>query len=98
MKADIRNQIKTRDFKLIDSSIVTSVYRRSFGGYSKGVTDEIRYAIQRGKGVFVFDPPEDSETVDPHPFDLTVNGSRNVEEFYENLEKGIKYYKARKST
>lgn len=92
---DIMNQIKPRDYKLIDSSIITTVYRRNFGGPSTGVNEEIRYAIGRGKGVFVYDPLEDSDAEEPHPFDPDINGSREIEDYYSNIIKGIEYYKAR---
>lgn len=44
-------------------------HRKNYGGRSEGVREEIRYAISRGKSVYVYDPEEDGEIGRPHPFD-----------------------------
>jgi len=90
-KEDIRNNIRPRDFKFIDNSILTAVYRKRYKGLSTGVTDEIRYANSRGKRVYVYDPPEDSESGEPHPFDPHEIGFRNLDEFYKDIKKGLEY-------
>lgn len=92
---DIVNNIKPRDFKLIDNSIFTIVYRKNFGGSSRGVLEEIRYTNFRGKRVYVYDPIEDAENEIPHPFDQDEIGFRNREEFYDGIKKGIEFYRAR---
>ena len=43
-QTDIGNNIRPRDFKLIDDSIFTIVYRKNFGGLSRGVSEEINYS------------------------------------------------------
>ena len=65
---DISNNIKPRDFKLIDNSIFTTVYRKNYGGRSEGVNAEIQYTISRMKKPYVYDPKEDSDPRIPHPF------------------------------
>jgi len=66
---DIRNHIRSRDFKLIDNSRFTLVYRPYFGGFSKGVDQEIGYTIFLGKRPYIHDPEQDHEPGARHPFD-----------------------------
>ncbi|MFB0543277.1 MAG: hypothetical protein ACETVR_00700, partial [Candidatus Bathyarchaeia archaeon] len=86
---DIENNIGTRDFKMIDSSRLTAVYRPNWGGLSKGVYAEKRYTLSRGKRLYVYDPEEDTPRKDVSPFEKGEIGFRNVEEFYENIHKDI---------
>lgn len=95
-RRDISNNIRQRDFKLIDQSIFTTVYRKNFGGSSKGVIEEIRYTNSSGKRAYVYDPLEDGNGGVPHPFDQDEIGSRTVEEFYDRIRKGIDYYKTKR--
>lgn len=95
-RTDIMNNVRPRDFKLIDNSIFTTVYRKNFGGPSTGVREEIRYTISRGKGVYVYDPIVDSDNGDPHPFDQDEDGSRDIDEFYDNIRKGVEFYRVRR--
>lgn len=90
---DISNQIRPRDFKYVDSSIITSVFRKNYGGPSTGVSAEIQYANSRGKRVYVYDPVEDAIAGIPNPFDQDVIGSRDLEAFFESLVKGIDTYR-----
>lgn len=92
---DIRNNIQPRDFKLIDPSIFTTVYRKNFGGLSTGVGEEIRYTISRGKIPYVYDPDVD-EDGEIHPFDADEYGYRDKEEFYADIIRGIENYQARR--
>lgn len=89
VRSDIMNNIRPRDFKLIDNSMLTTVYRKNYGGHSRGVTEEITYANSRGKRVYVYDPEEDAEAGVSHPFDPDVYGYRDVEAFYDAVKKGI---------
>ena len=50
------------------------------------------YTNSRGKRVYVYDPVEDAEDEKPHPFDQDKIGSRNIEEFYDKIKKGIEFY------
>lgn len=93
---DIINQIKPRDFKLIDSSVFTTAYRTNYGGPSEGVREEIRYTISRGKKSYVFDPVEDSPNKTPHPFDHDEIGFRDLDEYYQNICKGIDFFRKRR--
>lgn len=95
-KIDIMNDVRPRDFKLIDNSIFTTVYRKNFGGPSEGVREEIRYTISRGKRAYVYDPIDDSDTGEPHPFDPDEDGSRDIDEFYDKIRKGVDFLRARR--
>ena len=94
-RTDIMNNVRPRDYKLIDNSIITAVYRKNFGGHSTGVHEEIRYTISRGKRACVFDPIVDSDKADPHPFDQDEDGTRDIDEFYEKIRNGVEFYKVR---
>jgi hypothetical protein len=93
---DISNGIKPRDFKLIDNSKFTTVYRKNYGGRSEGVNAEILYAISRMKKPYVYDPEEDSDPRAPHPFnpEELIYVDKNV--FFDEIVKGINYYKNRR--
>ena len=93
---DIINNVRPRDFHLIDNSIFTTVYRKNYGGPSSGVGDEIRYTIMRGKRAYVYDPIIDGDAGKPHPFDQDEDGFRDLAIFYEEIRKGIEFYRARR--
>jgi len=94
---DISNNIKPRDFKLIDNSIFTTVYRKNYGGRSEGVNAEIQYTISRMKKPYVYDPKEDSDPRIPHPFNLEELIYNDKDVFYDEIKKGIEYYKERQN-
>ena len=96
--SDIINNIKPRDFKLIDNSIFIIVYRKNLGGQSRGVTEEIRYANSRGKRVYVYDPDEDIEAGISHPFEQGIYEYRDKENFYDGIRKGIEFFLKRQTT
>jgi hypothetical protein len=84
---DINNNIRARDFKLIDNSRLTIAYRPYFGGESKGVRQEMEYTVQQGKHVYAYDPKEDSgNNNDPHPFDTNVVVNQNRQDFMKTLD------------
>ena len=87
---DILYNIRPRDFKYIDNSILMAVYRKNYNGFSKGVNDEITYSNSCGKKVYVFDPLEDGKSGKPHPFDPTEIGFRDLDEFYKDIKKKLK--------
>jgi len=89
---DIRNQIKSRDYTLVDSSHFLTVYRPYFHGEeSKGVMAEIKHANEYGKKVVVFHPPEDHQKgiSTTHPFGENVDPFDVKEKFVEHLLKLI---------
>lgn len=84
---DINNNIRARDFKLIDTSKFTIAYRPHFGGESKGVRQEVDYTVQQGRRAYAYDPKEDSTgRHDPHPFDTNVIVYREREDFLARLD------------
>ncbi len=83
---DISNNIRARDFKLIDTSRFTIAYRPHLGGESKGVKQEIDYTVQQGKRVYAYDPEEDSGRQDPHPFDTNVVVYKDDQEFVNRID------------
>lgn len=89
---DIRNQIASRDYTLVDSSHFLTVYRPYFHGEeSKGVIAEIKHANEYGKKVIVFYPPDDyqKENSTTHPFGEKVDQFDVKEKFVEHLQKLI---------
>lgn len=89
---DIRNQIASRDYTLVDSSHFLTVYRPYFHGEeSKGVTAEIKHANEYGKKVLVYYPSEDYQEENPttHPFGDKVDQIDVKEKFVEHLQKLI---------
>lgn len=68
---DIRDQIRSRDFMLVDSSHFLAVHRPIFNKIpSKGVEAEIKHANEYGKKVVVYHPKIDQNDDGPttHPF------------------------------
>ena len=95
---DIRNQIASRDYTLVDSSHFLTVYRPYFHGEeSKGVTAEIKHANEYGKKVIVFYPSHDYQKENPttHPFGEKVDQFDIKEKFVEHLQKLITQKKER---
>lgn len=93
---DILNNVRPRDFKLVDSAIFTTIYKKNYWGLSQGVLEESRYATARGKRVYAFDPVNDTVGKAQHPFDADEIPFTDLETFYSEIEKGIKAYRARK--
>ena len=92
---DIVNNIKARDFKLIDNSVLTVAYRPNFCGPSEGVKSEIDYSIAQGKRVLVYERPEDKEGVESHPFDQPCVPHDSLPALLADVEKTIKGWQQR---
>jgi len=92
---DITNNIRERDFKLIDNSIFTIVYKPFLGGPSEGVRAEMDYAMQQGKGVYVLNP--DFREQKNHPFSSTSTIFKSIEELSKHIKKVICDNKRRRS-
>lgn len=95
-RLDIGNNIRQRDFRLIDQSIFTTVFRKNYGGSSRGVQAEIGYTNNSGKRAYVYDPPDDGTDLGPHPFNPDEIGSRDLDKFFERIRSGVEYYKTKR--
>lgn len=89
-KLQIRHQIRSRDFKLIDSSSVLAVYRPYLGGQSTGVMAEIGYATTSGKNVVIYSPLDDARPDGSHPFDSNVETIGDVGKYYRRIAAIVK--------
>jgi hypothetical protein len=85
VEPDIYNNIRARDYKLIDTSVSTIAYRPYFLGRSAGSNEEIRYSISESKKVFVFDSPSDKKD-SSSPFDPTVILHQDRKGFYKAVK------------
>lgn len=95
---DIRNQITSRDYTLVDSSQFLAVYRPFYGGtMSRGADAEIKHAKEYGKKVVVYHPKEDqvAQSASTHPFGSKVDSFEVNERFFEHLQKLITQKKAK---
>ena len=86
VEADIRNQITSRDYILVESSKTLVAYRPYLGGtLSTGVDAEIKHAKEYAKKVVVYNPQEDYAGNNTNPFDSRVASFATPETFYEHL-------------
>lgn len=87
VKPDIVNQIRARDFKLIDNALFTSVYRPNLGGFSTGVNAEITYSESQGRGLHIYDPPGDGSTAQPktNPFTQKTTTTDDYDAFLASV-------------
>lgn len=97
---DINNQIATRDYTLVDTSIFLCVYRPLFDGkLSRGVDAEIKRANAHMKRVIMYNPKEDqekqSQASSTHPFGNRVDPFEDREKFFEHIQQVIDLKKAR---
>ncbi len=95
---DIRDQIRSRDFMLVDSSHFLAVHRPIFKLIpSKGVEAEIKHANEYGKKVIVYHPKIDQKDGNPttHPFGEQISPFDVKEKFVEYLQMLIKQKKER---
>jgi len=93
---DINNQIKSRDYTLVDTATHLAVYRPYFNGkLSKGVDAEVKRANDNFSDVIVYHPKEDQikEGDTTHPFGDTITMFEDKKEFIEHLQKLIKQHK-----
>ncbi len=87
---DVQNNIKARDFKLIDNSRFVVVYRPHFKGESRGVAAEINYSITQGRRVYVYEPEEDRRKSVLHPFDPWLVSCTDFDDFIEQIDNYMK--------
>lgn len=93
---DIKNQIKSRDYTLVDTATHLAVYRPYFNGnLSKGVDAEIKRANDNFSDVVVYHPKEDQieEGDTTHPFGDQATTFDDKKEFIRHLQKLIKQQK-----
>ena len=70
--------------------MVLAVFRPYLGGESKGVREEICYAIARGRIVLVYSTPEDKQDNSRNPFDNSVEVINNESMYYERISEVMK--------
>jgi hypothetical protein len=90
---DIINQIKSRDYTLVDTATHLAVYRPYFNGkLSKGVEAEIRRANDNFSDVIVYHPKIDhiDEGNTTHPFGANVTLFDDKNKFIQHLQKVVK--------
>ena len=97
---DVKNQIASRDYTLVDSSLFLSVYRPIFNGIlSRGVDAEIKRANNHFKKVIVYHPENDQKkstlTTSTHPFGSKVDQFDDKQKFIDYLQQVIKNQKAK---
>jgi hypothetical protein len=86
---DITNNIRARDFKLIDNSLLTIAYRPRLGGESGGVRQEMEYTVNTGKRVYAYNPIEDTGSKKGHPFHVKINEFSDKQEFLRKVERAF---------
>jgi len=92
VSADIRNQITSRDYYLVDSSQFLAVYRPFYKTVmSRGADAEIKHAKEYFKKVVVYHPPEDvsKQSATTHPFGSKVDLFEDKSKFFDHLQKVI---------
>lgn len=92
VSSDIRNQITSRDYYLVDSSQFLAVYRPFYRTImSRGADAEIKHAKEYFKKVIVYHPDEDKSdsSASTHPFGSKVDLFPNKENFFNHLQKVI---------
>ena len=67
---DIENQIRSRDYRLVETARIVAAYRPQYmGKKSEGVSAEIRHANETSRRVVVYHPvADDLPDVSTHPF------------------------------
>lgn len=98
VSGDIRNQITSRDYTLVDSSQFLAVYRPFYKKIpSRGADAEIKHAKEYMKKVVVYHPPEDKgpQSSSTHPFGSKVDLFDVKEKFFDHLQKLISQKKAK---
>jgi hypothetical protein len=91
VQSDIGNQVTARDFKLIDNARFTVVYRPNYCGFSTGVNAEVIYSASQGRGIYVYDPPEDADNTQPktNPFTQKTTNSVDYSSFLQLIMKTL---------
>lgn len=93
VKSDIDNQIRARDFVLIDKAKMIVVYKPFLGGdqkISEGVQSEMRYGTDAGKKVVVRDDMETRKTKEEdNPFSGKYPTYGSNEELLEAIDRAF---------
>ena len=96
--ADINNQIRSRDYTLVDTATHLAVYRPFFNGkMSQGVDAEIKRANDNFSSVIVYHPKTDQkdEGASARPFGNIGVMFDDKKEFIEHLQKQVRRRKRR---
>lgn len=89
ISGDVEDNVKARDFKLIDNSRFVASYRPNYMGTSRGVAAEINYSIMQGRRVYVYDPPKDRKESPLHPFDPWLISCTDFDDFMGKIAEYI---------
>lgn len=83
----IQDQVMKRDYRYIEQSDIVVAYRPRYGGVlSRGVFSEVTVAVNIGKPVYVYWPPEDGDVAE-NPFEY-------VHEYFSNVDELISFLKS----
>lgn len=89
-KGDVEDQIRSRDYRLVEASNCLAVYRPFFGGKkSEGVDAEIKHAVEHGREVVAYHPRKDQTSVGQattHPFGSNITLIDDYAGFMGRLE------------
>lgn len=76
-KGDVEDQIRSRDYRLVEAANCLAVYRPFFGGKkSEGVDAEIKHAVEHGREVVAYHPRNDQTSAGQattHPFGSNIS-------------------------
>lgn len=87
---DVENQIRSRDYRLVEDSHFLAAYRPVFNlKKSEGVDAEIRHAKEFGRKVVAYHPPQDADEGKAayNPFGSNVVAKSDPDEFLAYLRK-----------
>lgn len=99
VSSDVRNQITSRDYALVDLSQYLAVYRPFYKTkMSTGVDAEIKHAKENMRKVIVYNPEEDKTAVSgsTHPFLSKVDLFSEKSKFFEHILHQIKLKQMKK--
>lgn len=89
-KGDVEDQIRSRDYKLVEAANCLAVYRPRFGGKrSDGVDAEIKHAVEHGREVVAYHPDMDQDPsgrATTHPFGSNISLINDRDKFMLRLE------------
>jgi hypothetical protein len=95
---DIINNVKSRDYTLVESSHILTAFRPLYGGDSMGVRSEIEHAKYQAKLVCIYSPDEDNKFSAKHPFDQSIAVENNKDKFMQLINTSIQKRKNRNMT
>jgi adenylate kinase len=85
----IQDQVMRRDFRYIEQSDMVVAYRPRYGGtLSRGVFSEVTIAVNMGKPVYVYWPPEDGDIAE-NPFEYVHEYFSSVDELLGFLKRQV---------